>query len=63
MNKHISNAPSRPRAIWRGAALTVVALIALMAAQLLQPRSTAAEHARAATPDFAAIDRYIESEM
>ncbi len=40
-----------------------ITVIELMAAQMLHFRPTAAAHPRAATPDFAAIDRYIESEM
>lgn len=63
MNKHTSNARTRPRAERRHAVLTLVALIALVAAQLLHGGFTAAAHARSAAPDFAAIDRYLEAEM
>jgi CubicO group peptidase (beta-lactamase class C family) len=63
MKKHTSNGSSPPRATWSGAALKLVILIILMAVNFLHPRPTAAAHPHAATPDFAAIDRYIESEM
>ncbi len=64
MNTDLSRGgPSWTPRTWWGAALILVTLIALMAVPFLHPHPTAAAHPHAATPDFAAIDRYIESEM